>query len=120
VAVERGCRECLTEGYTRDGAPMGVHRGFVAREMDGTVDWRPCFGCNRERWTAWQTGETAPAPTTSDDQPSAAPTEVRKAWRAAVAAKPTVPADNETVEDKARRRAQLDAMARLFGTEGAS
>jgi hypothetical protein len=58
-SVKRGCPECLTEGYTRDGEPMGLHPGFVARELDGVVDWRPCFACNRDRWSAWQTGELA-------------------------------------------------------------
>jgi hypothetical protein len=118
VAVKRGCPECLTEGYRRDGEPMGTLPGYVAHEADGAVTWRPCWTCNRDRWSAWQTGEMEPATPAEDlrdRQGSRGPSDdVREVWRTMLAPKPSVPADNESVEEKARRRAQLERLAKAF------
>jgi hypothetical protein len=112
VAARPGCPECLTEGYQRDGTPMGIHPGYVARELDGLVDWRPCFGCNRDRWSAWQAGELSPdpAPEQAAHAPSG-PTPKQAAALAAALYRPPAPiADNESAHERARKRAQLERL----------
>ena len=111
----------MTEGYTRDGAPMGVQPGFVARELAGVVDWRPCYTCNRERWSAWQAGETAPA--TTDDQPehgTPPSPAMRVAWRAALYRPPAAISDNESLHERARKRAQAERLRAHFPDQEAA
>jgi hypothetical protein len=112
VAPTRGCPECLTENYRRDGTALGVHPGYIARDLDGTVDWRPCYVCNRERWTAWQTGELAPATSPEDaaHAPSGPTREQAAALAAALQPPPVVIGDNESVHERARKRAALDKL----------
>jgi hypothetical protein len=114
VAVKRGCDECLTEGYQRDGTPMGRVSGFVPRELDGRVDWQPCFGCNRERWSAWQAGELSPATSPEVEEAPHERTGPTREQAAVMAAAfqppPVVIGDNESVHERARKRAALDKL----------
>jgi hypothetical protein len=110
-----GCRDCLAEACRRDGTPMGKVRGFIAEEQDGLVVWRPCYGCNRERWSAWTTGELdheAELPEGAGCPPRA---EHRRAWVAALTPRPPVLAENESLEDRARRRVLLERFERWAG-----